>query len=332
MARKTGNEREHRRGLVLGLSLAEVMLLLLFLVLLGFGKLFSDKVHEADNLLREKNEAVAAVEKLRAANESLAPLIEALKRREPNANRNLDELATRLGRIEASERALKATEAERDALRSQLIELSGGEIVSDTQRQNTAALMKAAKKIDPQDPPAVLRRALTLLQNIGPKTQIEDIKNAEELARSNAELQEKVAVLEERERFRKERAKTGRGIDYPPCWILDGKAQFILDISITDSGFSVRDVSQPNRSQDPAWKLLEDLRRETIVSREDFVKGGSPLFKWSVKNECRFYVYVRDETGADKKYWKMMLRQVETFFYKAERRSSAEASKSSPGQ
>jgi hypothetical protein len=37
MASRIANESEHRRGLVLGFTLAEVMILLLFLILLGFG-------------------------------------------------------------------------------------------------------------------------------------------------------------------------------------------------------------------------------------------------------------------------------------------------------
>jgi outer membrane protein OmpA-like peptidoglycan-associated protein len=137
--RFASDEREHRRGLVLGLTMAEVLLLLLFLLLLAL----------AARLVSQAKEIAKAEDTIR----TLTPLIETIK----SGNQITPEIVQTLAHDLASVPQLRH---ENDALKAAL---------ADAVKRTDAfkALEARAREINPNDPPAALTRGLDLLANQG---------------------------------------------------------------------------------------------------------------------------------------------------------------------
>jgi len=175
--RVASDEREHRRGLVLGLTMAEVLLLLLFLLLLALAANITRQgkaLAEANEVIRKLGPLIgqidpskeitpeivgaaakdlASVPDLRRENEALRlALADALKREEALKAA----LTNTSKREEAAKTALANSSKRADALEEALVEERKH---SDAFKQ----LEAQARKIDPNDPPAALRRGLELL-------------------------------------------------------------------------------------------------------------------------------------------------------------------------
>lgn len=365
------DEREHRRGLVLGLTLAEVLLLLLFLLLLALGarlQQLSARVAVAD---RENDRLEASVK-------ALSPLLARLKLGGQSDKDDVRTLAEKLGRVDRLEGAL----AERDRTISQMRQETAvlNTIGPDTVQRLIAlkSILREAARINPNDPPEVLKRALAALEETGvsadnaalrsqmwelksvleslgpdPEKALDDLKNvvesasrldpnnppellqralktyevvganadSKDMAQKITTLNDTVTVLQgERDRFKRDRdnlMRSGRGLVYPSCWTGPaGETEFIFDVNIFDSGVVVQDSAPAYRKTDDAWKYVDDLPRSCQMPEARFQKATSRLFAWSRDHECRFFVTMRDFTGATSKdRYKKLQRTVEENFY-----------------
>lgn len=138
--RRTHEEREYRRGLILGLTMAEVLILLLFLLLLTLSvTILRDRQRFADERASLENQVVT----LERTNRELAPIAERLRQGEVMTEEQVAEMLSQLARVRELESALGRSERERNQLRSE-----------------RDALVAALQQIDPTAPPDVtLRRA-----------------------------------------------------------------------------------------------------------------------------------------------------------------------------
>jgi len=139
MRRGVANDLEHRRGLVLGLTLAEVLLLLLFLLLLALGSQIVGLKDRAEKTAAERDALKADFRSIPGGEAKLDAAIAAtieLKKKNEALQRENSNLATQLkGQSKLSERL---------------------NIIIDR-----------ASKIDPNDPPAVLERGLAWVEKNG---------------------------------------------------------------------------------------------------------------------------------------------------------------------
>src|SRR5258708_6270887 len=162
MSSRSADEREQRRGLVLGLTLAEILLLILFLLLLVLGsqiRTWRDRYEQLDKTLEE-----------------IRPLQQALM---DGGAINIDgvhELVARLQALQKSEQELSRLKVENADLskRSELLKSLG--LGSDDKLRNVASAVKRASEIDPNDPPALLKRALDVIDRLGASTQPSQVK------------------------------------------------------------------------------------------------------------------------------------------------------------
>lgn len=129
MATRVVDEREHRRGLVLGLSLAEVLLLLLFLVMLAFS--IPLVAHDKDSKQQESPSAL-------------------------NHDLKLKTLADIEKELAGSKLTLLEVKDLISALKSYLG--AGSDI------EALKALLQEATRINPDDPPSSLRQASAFLR------------------------------------------------------------------------------------------------------------------------------------------------------------------------
>jgi hypothetical protein len=139
MASRIANESEHRRGLVLGFTLAEVMILLLFLILLGFGA----------RLLKDEKTL-----------KGLSPLLSELR---PNEGAvDVHKLGDELARMKELQKAASDLQAENARMRTELSTASH-------KLETFERLAAAARAVDPEDPPALLKLALDVFELMGLK-------------------------------------------------------------------------------------------------------------------------------------------------------------------
>lgn len=312
MASRIADEREQRRGLILGLTLAEVLLLLLFLLLLAL----------ASQLRRWQALAEAAqqrYENLSRNLDELKPLQEALIVGGAIDITTVQELVRRFQQLNDVERDLSKLKRENAVLveRSTLVKSLGPD--ADDKLRVAVGAMQRAAEIDPKDPPALLKRALEVINRLGPATQPDQVRPLSEMT-SEAQLQDKVTTLEAtNDKLRRERDNlmmSGKGLSFPSCWINSaGQTEFLFDVTFMDAGVKVSDAT-PGRAQDSAWAMVGAFPRGSEISERTFLAATSKLAAWSRDQKCRFYTRNHDATGAtNKDRYKYLQRQIEQNFY-----------------
>src|SRR5262245_12281792 len=150
MATRVVDEREHRRGLVLGLTLAEVLLLLLFLVMLALSV-----------PLMAHDEAGKAPESPSALNdevERLRRLVDQLTGGKPPS-----EVQQKLKTLADLEKELAGSKLTIGQLKDQISVLKS-HLGTSSDVEALKTLLQEATRINPDDPPASLRRASALLK------------------------------------------------------------------------------------------------------------------------------------------------------------------------
>jgi flagellar motor protein MotB len=170
---RVANESEHRRGLVLGLTLAEVLILLLFLILLALGA----RLMTAEKALAELDSGLSELRK--------AGGLEAADARKIVAD---------LGRMREMERSVQEFKDENARMRSELTEKG----------KQTSALekfVKAARAVDPNEPPALLKLAVEMFEEVGVKVDRKQWGHLSEVTSALVKA-EKPMTAAERDRFR----------------------------------------------------------------------------------------------------------------------------------
>jgi hypothetical protein len=328
---RIADEREQRRGLILGLTLAEILLLLLFLLLLAFSAKLQRVKHDVDD-------ANSRFAKLNLSLEQLKPLQAALLGAGASGITSVEQLAIRFQHMEEVEQENARLKQDNTNL-SQASDLakSLGLKSSDTLK-SLAISMNAASKINPNDPPAALKRALDVLEKLGSNTSPEDVRPLSEM-KSTFDALAKLTTLEaQRDRLQADvnnLMRVGNGLTYPSCWKKKpgGQTEYIFDITFYDSGIIVTDAT-PGRSKDPAWAMVNSLTKGKMISEQSFINATSRLADWSKRPEqnCRFYVIERDATGNDKQRYVRLRQTIESSFYPSLRAPIAVATPAAPVQ
>ena len=285
---RLGDPREYRRGVVLGLTLAEVLVLLAFLLLLAMSAL----------LLRRDKEQAALNERLGRYAVVLGPLTEALASRAIVVE-DTEQLA---GLIERGGAA--------DALRTQLDE--AGRRLEDARRavvrqeSELSRLRESARETAAAIQAATEHAALAaILERVpGPPSQPLADK-LEGLVKRSAGVEAATASLTgQNAQMRTElaRLKGNGGSGMPYCWALpNGRAQEMLKVEMQDTGVIVRDLEPRARPEDPAWPLLDGVSRGRLMPLAEFVAQTSPLQARAGTERCRYAIQVIDGTGITNK-------------------------------
>lgn len=276
------------------------------------------------------NDPARAVADMRADNETLKQKLAALNRDLDQVRQDKEILARKSETLAQERDALsgeKATAAnENNALareRDARTDEDRKEI--ETLRAEVAALAplkpvaEAAAKLDPGQPPAsIIQRALARLQ-LTETTGTTELnasadKDINSLRAENEELRQKLARASTAEPAAPSHEKETLP---PPCWMnAQGEAQYLLDVTIKDEGLRVRDLAPASRASDPRLKPLRALPRDTDINPELFRRVIDPIFRATVRDQCRFVVTMRDGTGpASKQIYKGLRRLVESYFY-----------------
>jgi len=314
MSQRTADERENRRGLTLGLTLAEVLLLLLFLVLLALGwrimEMQRDQRAAVEILQRENT-------RLQHANADLRSTLHGLEAvaTDPEKLKTAGAAVAAAAEIDPSDPAELLQRAVAIVQRLVIAAPPDATAPASAMQSPSAKLdaidrtVEAARALNPGDPAEALARAAEILARLGAEAKPEDVMPVGQI----------VSLAHERDQAVSERnnlMRSGNGLTYPSCWRTpEGKTEFIFDVTFQDTGIIVRNATA-SRADDPAMKLVAGVPRNELINENIFKSETLELFNSSKGQNCRFYAIIRDSTGAtNKARYKELVTLVENHFY-----------------
>ena len=269
----------YRRGLVLGLTMAEVGILIIFvlLLLLAFGEWFAEKD-------REKQRGKTTISSARLK------ILEA-------SNDVMRDLAVTVG-------------AGPNPLPEEIKLLVQGVKKAATSASGQTFLTEARTELKKV---ADVRERLARVAKAAGRTDGESM--ARSLEKQGYELLNKEGQLE---RYEKQLKELGRGSGERPCWVRpDGGIDYLYDVVLTSSGIRMKEYANTHREAERALLPMPEVNPSEVLTPEEFLRRTGPLFYQSVAQNCRFFVVVYDTTApTEKQLYKRLLQVVEGHFYK----------------
>jgi hypothetical protein len=309
LSAEAGN-RLYRRGVILGWTMAEVFLLIVFAMLFAFAALMvrnEDAEKRAAKTAEDRGRLQKLLEQSQKQRSALVEKNLALEKNIP-ARDKFDDLfhelvlaRNRIAELEAERRALTASPQLLDEVQRDLARMPGA-----TPVDKLRTLAERAQRADDLAG-ALARSHLTL-------------GDAEKLAEKNTQLQRALdSSSGQTKNLELKLAKFSGGVDKKPCWAdANGKTQFIFSVALTSAGINIRDNHVPGRDDDEKALPLRNVTFGQDISDESFDSETQALFDWSEDHDCRFSVRVFDFTGHDEKeLYKRRLQTVEGHFYKS---------------
>lgn len=283
------DELVYRRGLVMGLTMAEVMVLVLFalLLLIGFqSRQISDDRRKVADAEKNKHQLVAVAEAMGVAPDEIPE--------------NFDRLvaAATLAR-ELAEQAVGET-AGKNVLRDAKELLALGREAQETLGRNSVgqSQQEAARNFIKSAGDAFVRNGRKFGSS---QMWISDAANAQE-------------------------KDSGSGRVLPPCvQAHDGKPAYLFTARLYDQQIQLEDRDLAAVRETEAGELVEQIVRGPLLTPADFLQQTSQLYEWSKARSCRFFVWIDDATGVtEKRLYKERLRAVGQHFYYFEPNESVE--------
>jgi hypothetical protein len=325
----TRDPREYRRGMVLGLTLAETMLLLLFLLMMVVAALLWRAGEEVRGARDARDAAISGAadqaRRLRVVEAELRPLLEELARHGQDAS-SAAGLAGRLDRA-------RSIEAELARQRDALAEAEANARAERAARQRAEAEIRRLREEERRWQPAALTDVLAPLRPIDPSRPPEEVLSelvevlarqpeagqpgavavlSARLDRAAAAAAEAGAARQRSEAFAREigaleaevdrlrrlvAGRGGAGELYPSCWASAGQAEYVFEIVLRNGGqVEVQDLAPAARRTEEPWTRLGPFARGEPVPIETFLAAVRGLAEWSARQrpECRFHVRVRN--------------------------------------
>ncbi len=306
------DDRQFRRGVVLGLTMAEALLLLIFLLMLILGVRLKTQSTEIAALEKARDEAQSSLVAIQPFMDTLAKNqkfditkdYERVQQQLADANARLKDAALSVDLVQQASSLAPADATPEEATRALLAEAAIG-------RQ----ALEAAHRFAPDLPPEQSVEALLNAALIGQS--LKDGGTPDELLASAGACKADLQSCKNQTTYLNTRlnAKTG-GFDLPPCWVDNkGKIQYIFDASLTDAGIYIEDKNVAGREGDQEKLPLARAVYGEPLGPGEFSSAFSPLLKWSNDNGCRFYVRLYDDMrDGDRAEYKELRGTVEGYF------------------
>jgi hypothetical protein len=307
-------DKQYRRGMLLGLTMAEVMTLIIFVLLLTLAAtLLQDQLKIADekkqNALLQQTLEVLIPKGISVDGKQIEDALkEYVRTKEENSRLRKDLIEARaensqIESLREIKKTLQSLGLKADAKSEDIKDLKS--------LLEIGAAIKSAIASLPKD--SAIKTVNDLLKLI---EKLDQLANAEKLAKENAGLKGQVTFLQNK-------LGNGKGAVLPPCWAdISGHIQYIFDISLQDDGrFVVHNNAVAERADDQAKLPVRDISYDAPMLPTDFRNNFRPIFDYSQKQDpqCRFFVRIFDRTQvSNKTTYKASLKTVEGYFYKLE--------------
>lgn len=284
MNKNKHSDKHYRRGIVLGLTFAELLMLLLFVVLLVLGTTMKGKSDINHKRYNEKELS------------NMSVLSDLLKDKDESAFIEASKLLNE-GEPDKAYQKLMGLDSTTGSTKDELVQMN--QIIGHIKSTNPTVYAKIQGHIIAGNPEKAYQEIvesshiLMTYKNI-----INDCR---------AQNKHLVAIK-----------NVGRGGDFPSCWFDEaGAKQFIYNIELTDKGIVVHDNHIPSREEEKKRLPLEDFKLGMPMQPNEFMKAGQKIRKISDDHSCRFFVKIADKTSPEKKeHYKKLRNTVENIFYK----------------
>jgi hypothetical protein len=306
------DDRQFRRGVVLGLTMAEALLLLIFLLMLILGVRLKTQATHIAELEKARDEAQSALV-------AIKPFMDNLSKRQKfditqdyvriqqqlaDAKARLKDAELTVDLVQQAAKLAPPNATPEQATRALLNEAAIG-------RQAIDAAQRFAPDLPPEQAVAALINAATIGQSLKNGGTPDELLAAAGACKADLQsCKNQTTYLNTRLN-----AKTG-GFDLPPCWVDNkGKIQYIFDASLNDAGIYVEDKAVAGREADQEKLPLSRARYGEPLGPGEFSTAFAPLLKWSNDHGCRFYVRLYDEMrDGDRAEYKELRGTVEGYF------------------
>jgi len=273
----------YRKGLVIGLTMAEVGILIIFVLLLLIG-------YQQTRYVRLSRELAALADPQDGKQIVDAQRMAELK----DAEARLGELAQALG--------IKVTRPADDFRK--LVRVAQAASNTAEGRQQLAEADRALEEI------RAAAQQMRQLAAAGSSDQLAKQAEVQSFRIANQEGQLK--------RYEKQLETSGQGKGERPCWVeRDGTIDYLYDVALGSNGIRMRERFYPERTQERDNLPMSPVDPSEEISEAEFMRRTDALYRYSQTLNCRFFVIVYDETGSQEKpLYKSELRTVEGHFYK----------------
>lgn len=302
-------DRSYRRGLVFGFTMAEIVTLVIFALLLALAALVRNehqKIQEFDRLSELDRKLHPLLAQQKSIDDLITDLqtVDSLRTENQHMKDEIPVLQERIREAELLASKLKtATQSELrtpDDFKDLAAKAALGAKVMETAKEVTGSELRTAD--DFEDLPTEVALGKRVVQA------------AKQASGSGGAIDPRVLSM-----ITSRIEKIGNGLDHPPCWVdAGGKIQYIFDTVLTDEGVIFYDNAIPARVEDQKKLPLSKITYERAINEQDFVNQFSPVLKWSRQQqpECRFVIRLFDNTRPDaKEFYKKWRKKIEESFY-----------------
>ena len=316
-------KKAYRKGMVLGFTMAEIAIMLLFCILLAMAFVVDKQEHQLTEAKAELVKTRDEITQLVDIREAVTLVLGTLQTEQEKQQffQELRRVKDSAQQVRLLQETLEAKGGGGDAFEPILLAISLGKGQGLSEKEIVTRLIKDAEY------GRAIRESLkgTTFGGRGPdeiaglvrlqQEQPVDVVECQALRVESERLKGQVANIQGRMN------SLGRGTEMPACWANpgNGKPEYIFQIDLTSAGLIVHDQKLPHRVEDQAQLPIGEIQFETPLSREAFASQTNRILDWSRTNNCRFFVLVKDMTGSrDKDHYKGMLSALESKFYKLE--------------
>ncbi|GAB2176262.1 hypothetical protein [Dongia sp. agr-C8] len=306
------DDKQFRRGVVLGLTMAEALLLLIFLLMLILGIRLKTQTTQLAELEKQRDDAQSTLVAMQPVFDKLSKTEKfditkdyvRMQQQLADANARLKDAELSVDLMQRAASLAPAEATPEQAVRALLNEAAVGRQALD-----------AAQRLVPDLPPEKAVEALVNAAIVGQS--LKDGGTPDALLASAGACKADLQSCKNQTTYlnSKLNAKTG-GFDLPPCWVDNkGKIQYIFDASLTDAGIYIEDKAVSGREGDQEKLPLSRARYGEPLGPGEFSAAFSPLLKWSNDHGCRFYVRLYDDMrDGDRAEYKELRGTVEGYF------------------
>lgn len=288
----------YRRGLVLGLTMAEIMVLIVFTLLLALAAAYAVKT----KAIRDNERRIA---ELSVMERQMGDLL-----RTGGVGVTVPDI---IQRIERQQRQVEALQKEVDRLKPYEVRTRSLEESSRQLTRERDILKESVDRLNAAEAAAkTIEDVIRVIEReTGGKTDIQQL--AERLISTAAAGREIENLKGQVAQLTTQIRAAGRGNEFPSCWATpDGKTESIFELMIGSNGVEVADRTLPHRAEDKARLPLTHLQYAKELQLSEFQNQLRGLYQWSVEQRCRFYVVI---FSSDARVRADLVNAINTYFY-----------------
>jgi hypothetical protein len=292
MSDLSGRRKEeigYRKGVLLGLTVAEIVLLLLFALLLAlWGQISSMKID---------------IEKAKIINSKFSSII---NQNSPSGNTAAEIEKLIKAEINYSEKLAKELEKYKNNLLPddvfELIKSQNFDLKKAEDRDKFFNLIKIATKI-------------TSTSDVGLKDFANQC-NAGQSVISKFKGVDPDRILSDLNHWKGVAATCGKGNSLPSCYQQNGKDVAIFEARLNDQGILIKNTVPIEMIELFSKDFPSPPTFNTTLTDNEFRQQTAQFSKYSREKECRFRVNAYDDTGVDKKYFQKIEKILDSVFLK----------------